>query len=397
MSWNPLDVFMSSMNAADEFLLMITVMIQEAFVRVNVLRRVFIQVFNRCLWRLTCIIHGCDFLSTRQASLLGPNPHRWTHTSDQETRSKSDDCDVDWLVGLIANLAGQAWLQIVIVVEDHEDVWSNRWDHKNRSKEQNSTHDLRQFVIFPRRSQIFQWSSWQDDEDCTNDEKNQRRNFSETKSRAHPGQLAFLDGSKKKRCDWRCQWNQPCKDMEQARLSFKCFRRPLLGSAQPPTQSKDKPPESRTYHEIIDDDEVCETLRIYRALKLTNVARLNWWNLVKLVKLVDFRDCRGLLIKYFQQIANAEQIITKRQEQDWSLGEFKASRFCPECDEWEEREDEAQNGKHQNARLDDFLLMGRVESVSSALINAVSLIIQREILRARREGRNLVVQIMWLR
>lgn len=142
--------------------------------------------------------------------------------------------------------------------------------------------------------------------------------------------------------------------MEQARFPFQRFRRPLLGRAQPPAQAEHHPPERCAYHQVVDDDEVREALRVDGALIRADVAGLDGRDAVEVVHLVHRLNRRRLLVENLQQVANAEQIVAERKEQDGTFGELEARRFRPECDEREQREDEAQHREHQNASLEIF-------------------------------------------
>lgn len=134
-------MFVRSMDAADELLLMIVVMIivvQEAFMkRVNVLVSVLvgnaIQVLDGRLRRRTRVLDGCDLLPARQARLLRPNPHAADATDEQASISNHGDVYRPF-VGLMADLAGQARRQVMVVVEEHQYRCGDGGNHEDRPK-----------------------------------------------------------------------------------------------------------------------------------------------------------------------------------------------------------------------------------------------------------------------
>lgn len=174
--------------------------------------------------------------------------------------------------------------------------------------------------------------------------------------------------------------------MKKSRLPFECLRRPLFGRAEPPAESKDEPPKWCANYEIIDDDEIRQTLWVDWTLVRANFRRLNWRReTVKVVNFIALENVCRFLIKYLKQIANAEQIVAQCQKQHGTLGKFKARRFRPESNEWEKCEDEAENGKDENAGLDNFLLIGCEKCICAAFINTIALLIKCKVLRARRK------------
>lgn len=143
--------------------------------------------------------------------------------------------------------------------------------------------------------------------------------------------------------------------MEEASLHFQCLTAPLFRRGQVPTQAEDQPPAGGAQHQIARGDKVGQTRWVYFTGSDAH-------------HLVEFVDLQVPVVEDDAlEVADAEQVIAERQEENGTLGEAEATGLRPERYQGDEGGEETSHGQDEDPCLGNLLLVGRIKGICAAL------------------------------